>query len=87
MRNTRENLAESLEQDITPGADSNVSSQREKGSYDELLQRFFSELGHSSCLTNAEEYQLTSRAQASWQQMCVLLAQGPQQETESFNKS
>lgn len=87
MRNVRETLTESLELDAAPGADSNSSPQREKGSRDELLQRFFSELGHSPCLTDTEEYQLTSQAQASWQQLCALLTQGPRHDTEGFHQS
>ena len=87
MRNMRENLAESWELDAVPVADSNSSPQREKRSCDDLLQRFFSELAHSPCLTDTEEYRLTSQAQASWQQICALLTQGPRHDTEGFHQS
>jgi RNA polymerase sigma factor (sigma-70 family) len=82
MKNVKENLAVSLELDSAPIADGNSSLQREEGSCDVLLQRFFSELGHSPCLTYQEEYRLASQARASWQQLCALLTQGPHQETK-----
>jgi RNA polymerase sigma factor (sigma-70 family) len=84
MRNMKETLTESVELDATPRADSNSSPQREKSAHDELLQRFFSELAYSPCLTDTEEYRLTSQAQTSWQQLCALLTQGPQRGAESF---
>lgn len=86
MRNVRETLTESVELDTAPRADHTSSSQREKGARDELLQRFFSELRHSPCLTDPEEYQLTSQAQVSWQQLCALLTQGPPQSTEGCHQ-
>jgi RNA polymerase sigma factor (sigma-70 family) len=86
MKSMRANLTVSSELDIDPGARSS-SPRKEESSCDKLLQRFFSDLGHSPCLTYPEEYQLASQAQTSWQQVCTLLTQGPQHGTEEFHQS
>ncbi|NOT55252.1 MAG: hypothetical protein HOP18_11645, partial [Deltaproteobacteria bacterium] len=87
MRNIRGNLADTLDLNITSDADHNSSAKKDTHSCDELLQRFFSELGHSPCLTEHEEYQLTSQAQASWERILALLTEGPSQGPEDFRRS
>jgi RNA polymerase sigma factor (sigma-70 family) len=84
MRTMNENWAASWESNTALVADRDSSPRRETRSCDDLLQRFFSELGRSPCLTDAEEQQLTSQAQTSWQQLCALLTQGPQQGAKSL---
>ncbi len=87
MRNMRENLADTLDLNMASDADHYSLPKKDQRSCDELLQRFFSELGHSPCLTDQEEYQLTSQAQASWGRILTLLTQGPQQGTKDFRQS
>src|SRR5262245_38178760 len=77
MRDYDENFAEALEIDIVADAERNSSHWRDAGNYDTLLKSFFSDLGRTPCLTHDEEYRLTSRARASWQQICTLLTQRP----------
>lgn len=65
--------------EVASVADSPSPHWREEGNRDVLLRRFFSELGHSPCLTYEEEYRLTSQARTSWQHICALLTQCPPQ--------
>ena len=87
MKNITENLAASLELDVESVAERIPSPRKEEGSWDKLLQRFFSELSHSPCLTYPEEYQLASQARTSWQQVCTLLTQSPQHGTEESHQN
>ncbi|NOT55347.1 MAG: RNA polymerase sigma factor RpoD/SigA [Deltaproteobacteria bacterium] len=84
MRTPNENWAASWESTTALVADRDSAPPREMRSCDNLLQRFFSELGHSPCLTDAEEQQLTGQAHTSWQQLCALLTQGPQPGDQSL---
>lgn len=76
MRNMRENLAETSNLNITANADRDSSPKKDHRSRDELLKRFLSELGHAPCLTDQEEYQLTSQAQAGWERILTFLNRG-----------